>query len=100
MKQWAPADNTRYKHSPDTSPLFHVETPNTVTSISRHRVREHPQQLPRSLLGERYHTMVQTNTSSLEEASGVELLCTLSNLRECSGTRCLGPHLCYLSTAR
>ena len=38
--------------------------------------------------------------SSLEEASGVELLCTLSNLRECSGTRCLGPHLCSLSTAR
>ena len=53
VKQWAPPDDTRYEHSPETSPLFHVETPNTVTSISRHRVREHPQQPPCSLLGER-----------------------------------------------
>ena len=53
VKQWAPPDDTRCEHSPETSPLFHVETPNTVTSMSRHRVREHPQQPPCSLLGER-----------------------------------------------
>ena len=53
VKQWAPPDDTRYEHSPETSPLFRVETPNTVISISRHRVREHPQQSPCSLLGER-----------------------------------------------
>ena len=34
VKQWAPPDDTRYEHSPETSPLFHVKTPNTVTSTS------------------------------------------------------------------
>ena len=72
VKQWAPPDDTRYEHSPETSPLFRAETPDTVKSISRQRVREHAQQPPCALLVNEitkrrssYPTMVQINTTKL-----------------------------------